>query len=788
MRKRTSGVARGRGRARRVIPRVAGATAVAAVALGLSPAAGLAAGEACSNALVREQQNSNRLPDCRAYEKVSPRDDNGGFAGVMTTFQPLFSAVGADGNGMMFGASGGIGPSLRGINNTTHAAVREENGWRVGQLLTTTDPNFAVELNYSTVAPFPSEDMSQILWKAPRSMGPPNPTNGTNGIYRSARFGAGPPTWISQPTIPLVGNGPDLSSGSHAIGASADLSTAFFNSTGVLTSVYGDPDRTAIGLYRNSDGVLTPAGRLPSGLVHPRGTWAAGYTPGYGAPMVGSYRNQVSRDGSRLFFVSPAQETEIKQLYVQQGDNPGKLISKDRSGAPAADGVSVLNAGSNVNTQQRGYAFATRDGARVLFRSSSALTDDAPAAGVKTYRAEVGSGALTYLPNADGYPLAINDDASRILFLAAGSGSTVDIKYWVEGPGGGTVHTLATSLAGGTSTVHAGIPRLTPDGTTVAFESEVALDPEVAAVSATGTQVYRWSIGDAHPTCVSCRRDGEPAAAIGARLQNTASKPTDTAVSPGGASPTAPQASYVVPPAISDDGSRIAFDTREPLDPARDTNGQRDVYLWENGTLHLLTSGKNTAPSYIIGTSLSGDDVFFSTMDALVASDRNGSYDVYDARVEGGFAEPATSTSCTGDDCQGQDGAVGDPASLGSVTFSGRGNVVPEPERRAPAKVRASIVKKSVKANGFTIAVKVSGKGRIAVSGANVKKKSRGVARAGTYRVAVVLAPKARRALKAKRKLKVAAKVRFVPAQGSASSATVRVTVKRKAAKRGGAR
>ena len=46
-------------------------TAVGAVALGAGAAPGLAA-DTCSNAAARAQQNAEFLPDCRAYEKVSP--------------------------------------------------------------------------------------------------------------------------------------------------------------------------------------------------------------------------------------------------------------------------------------------------------------------------------------------------------------------------------------------------------------------------------------------------------------------------------------------------------------------------------------------------------------------------------------------------------------------------------------------------------------------------------------------------------------------------------------------
>lgn len=59
--------------------------------------------------------------------------------------------------------------------------------------------------------------------------------------------------------------------------------------------------------------------------------------------------------------------------------------------------------------------------------------------------------------------------------------------------------------------------------------------------------------------------------------------------------------------AVSADGTKVAFETREPLLPAVDTDSDNDVYLWTSpGTLTLMSDGANAEPDPV------GVDVFLS--------------------------------------------------------------------------------------------------------------------------------------------------------------------------------
>jgi hypothetical protein len=111
--------------------------------------------------------------------------------------------------------------------------------------------------------------------------------------------------------------------------------------------------------------------------------------------------------------------------------------------------------------------------------------------------------------------------------------------------------------------------------------------------------------------------------------------------------------------AVSEDGSRIVFETAEPLSP-RAVNHLTNVYEWHKngdaagGAVSLLSGGSGTTPVEDAAISPGGRDVFFSTSQGLVPQDVDGAPDIYDARLGGGFPPaPAAPEPCSGDACQG---------------------------------------------------------------------------------------------------------------------------------------
>jgi hypothetical protein len=101
-------------------------------------------------------------------------------------------------------------------------------------------------------------------------------------------------------------------------------------------------------------------------------------------------------------------------------------------------------------------------------------------------------------------------------------------------------------------------------------------------------------------------------------------------------------------------GKRVFFESTDALVP-QDKNGTVDVYEWEaggtgscrrsRGCVYLISSGKSGAPSYFEDADRSGRNVFFLTLGRLVGRDRDKNYDLYDARVNGGFAAQQHATA-----------------------------------------------------------------------------------------------------------------------------------------------
>ncbi len=124
-----------------------------------------------------------------------------------------------------------------------------------------------------------------------------------------------------------------------------------------------------------------------------------------------------------------------------------------------------------------------------------------------------------------------------------------------------------------------------------------------------------------------------------------------------------------------------------------------DVYEWRNngidgcshvqGCLSLITTGEGGYINILFGQGMvpSTNDIFFGTHESLVPQDADTAGDLYDARVDGGYpAPPPRPTECEGDACSTPFAPPNDltPA---SITFHGPGDLTAE--EQAPVVVRA---------------------------------------------------------------------------------------------------
>lgn len=200
--------------------------------------------------------------------------------------------------------------------------------------------------------------------------------------------------------------------------------------------------------------------------------------------------------------------------------------------------------------------------------------------------------------------------------------------------------------------------RISPDGRYLVI---VTTDRLTAYDNEGVQEVYRYDQGADRLACVSCDPEGrkqtresrlsyispqEGAFGIGHELRNV------------------------------DDRGDVFFESLEGL-VNHDSNGVADVYEYKNGLPQLLSKGTGPHQSRFADASVSGDDVFILTDDQLVGWDVDRSYDVYDARVNGGLPEPPPpGIPCEGDSCQPVPNPPNDPTPA-SENFKGAGNVKP---------------------------------------------------------------------------------------------------------------
>jgi hypothetical protein len=657
-----------------IIGRLGGALALLGVGIGCALPG--AAGAEATIAPPPVYSTAPGLPDGRLYEQASPADKNGGYSAGE---YPQYSLASPDGNAVLFGGTGAMGNAVDSLSGY-FVARRSTAGWSTTQAIPRPIENgaFAGILAYQATL-LPSADLSHLVFTTGAygdSYVSQDPGGG-NSIYLAGPDPLVSPVWLAQPAIsqPILPTSLGFKAG--LVGASPDLSVVYFSYEGTLLPQ--DASRApnagyhgAYGLYEWRNGTLASAGVLPDGSISPFGAVPAGM-PGVGETVASTdFNNEVSEDGSRMFFVSREPSNDVLELYVREtaadGTHSVVLVSKSAiTGEPAPTGpLATPNphfnaAGNNHVGASSPYAYASPDGSQAFFESTDALTSDAPSDGLaKAYDFNVDTGSLTYLPGvAVSAILASARDGSRFIFARA---NPTELDLWSSGPNGGTVTQIAQLPS---FSVFAA--RATADGSVFVFQTGAQLP---GFNNASGfQQVYRYEAAGSALSCVSC----PPA---GVEPSGDANFANNDLVSSGG---TQVDGSLGGQRAMSSDGSRVFFDSPAPLVP-QDTNGRRDVYEWENGTVYLISSGTSTRNSWLRDSGGDGRDVFFTTSEGLVTGDTDGAYDVYDARVpHPGDNPPPSAVPCQGEVCQGPPSVpslLGEPA---SATFSGAGNVVEQP-------------------------------------------------------------------------------------------------------------
>jgi hypothetical protein len=670
------------------------------------------------------------LPDGRVYEQVSPANKNGNVVGInVGGYEGEFSLASATGNAVVYGGSGAMGSSPSSGPGLFVSRRSPGTGWATERA---TPPQLPKPTLFGPpIELVPSADFSRFVFSSnfPYSPEQPLEPNGSVNLYFTVDpFQA--PVWIGKPAIadpvPRPGFNKELRNFIVA-GATPSLETVYFTYSGTLISqdetrapyVRGGEGGSGApapwGFYEWHAGALAPAGVLPDGTLSQFGAVPAAVA-GFGL-FLGSSRkrtgslfqassedNQVSEDGSRAFFVSPdpvastvidteacAQEppctSEPPELYVREalagGGHRVVLVSRSQLsghvGSPAPDGpVAVENASGATGEGGPGegapgatFVYGSPDGSRAFFASTDRLTEAAPEGNaVKEYEFDLASEELTYLPGVIGPVVASVRDGSRFVFENTAT-ATPELDLWTSAPGGGAVRRIVQLSSGKADATPA---RMSVDGSVFLFQTSAA----IAGFNNAGgfRQIYRYDAASERIACVSCPPEGV----------TPSGSPSLSHDDDGGFNGLA--ASTIDTRGMSADGSRVFFDTPDPL-VSQDTNGQRDVYEWEGGRVYPISSGTSPQGSFYADSSASGGDVFFVTTSGIAPGDVDGADDVYDARVpQPGDNPPPLVVPCQGEVCQGPPSVPQLFGAPGSATFNGAGNTQTPPSPAAVHKAK----------------------------------------------------------------------------------------------------
>jgi hypothetical protein len=702
----------------------------------------------CPNEALREANASTALPDCRAYELITPMDKNGALIGALFA-NNIPAAIADDGEKV-------IAPSIQCFAQSPSCV-----GTRIAEgepfEFSRTSSGWATR---SLALPATSFETSSA-WRF-------DPNNGTTLF--SAPLESGQDQWYVRQgdgTVSVLG-GPLWEVG-HALSAleqeatitTADFSHVVFESKEPFWAYdagENSAENHARGLYEypNPNGagpqlVAVSGGAGSNDLIGICGTTIAGregFNKAYGT---------LSADGAVVYF-------EVQQCAKGSGANTGAVpvrelfaridgdrtvaLSQPQALAPAPANPACGSAACIANTtkpERFRTAFfqgASGDGSRAYFVSPQQLTDSAsqdpipadqagpqgrcrtttgangcnlylyedpqqqPLSGTHLFDASAGD-TSGLGPEVQGV-LAISGDGSHAYFVAKGvlaEAPNAEGQHAVEGannlylyehdaahPQGQTTFVATLPSADEAEWGELGHADVTDDGRYLVFTSHRGLTSDAGGEGA--GQIYRYDASTGLLQRISFGQHGynddgnsghaDAGIALAARslIQRVVPSRTD--------------------PTMSEDGSKIFFQSSVALAPAalneQPVEGEParlavNVYEWESdgtgscaearGCVWLVSDGKDRAGHAkvvdgaveLLGSDRAGENVFFATTDQLVISDTDTQRDYYDARVDGGFPAAASPPPCEADACR--QGTTSAPllGPLGSLTFSGPGNV-----------------------------------------------------------------------------------------------------------------
>jgi hypothetical protein len=661
----------------------------------------------CPNSTIRQQTSSQYLPDCRAYELVSP-GEAGGVTLVNAPWAPDPYAI----SPARFAFAGYLGAlpgtdASNSLSADTYVATRTAGGWKsyyvgvpgskaLGDSVPVPSMDFGKFFDFLEGAGFEGVkqplDNVPYIWDAEGRLLERWPVGAENVPGAEETEGA----WQPSPDLEHLAfssNNAIFTEGEEEgqttpPGSAYDYDTASKTTKLISLTANGDPIPQEPGNTSSPHEFIL----FPGNTLQFYNFETEEVSKGFPA----SLNQGVSTDGSHILmstssahygrFTRPLPPT---RLYMRVNDAITYEVSR----------------GHDVN-----YVGMTADGGKVYFTSPEQLTSEDTDNSVDLYMWSQTSDRLTLVSlGPEGAGDSGNTDACEATWTArcdivpvrgnantdnALASESGDVYFYspeqLEGQKGIPNRENLYVYRGGrpqfvasmTPTIPSeNVPgpitrvQVSPDGEHAAFVTSTKL----TSYDNNGfEEMYSFEPDTGHILCSSCKPNGE--------------KPQ--------ANVTASKAGLF----MSDDG-RTFFETTDPL-VSQDTNREQDVYEFVDGRPQLITSGTGTHSESIIefggagnvaeeglaGVSADGVNVYFSAREELVAQDKNAAFLVfYDARIGGGFPfEPPLAPCEAADECHGEGSSPPAVPNVASDADLGRRGNAPNPvKHRARKKHRA---------------------------------------------------------------------------------------------------
>ena len=637
------------------------------------------------------------LPDGRGYELVSPVAKNG--TGVVSDSQRTRAAQ--DGSALQFLSLGAfadaIGTGVATDYVSERTAAPGTQGWLTHAITppqtgSTFDGVATGQRQAAYVGEFDPSLSTGVFYAASPVTDDPSTATVANLYLRNDLLTAGAGTYAlithcplcdaTRTPLPAPNTPNDLPAELPALAWMApDASRVVFESQLRLTADTPPAlNRVEVYVWDRATGTVVLAGRVPRG--------GASFCDDVSGPACIASQSSIAGQGSTNLSHTPDVVSDGTDGHTRVFFNAGQLYMRVDGRATVQLNVSERSSPDAVAPAT--FLDASVDGERAFFMTSQALTNDAPVNGdakIYMYDATRPPSATDHLTliNADHEPadgtssngrgiVGLSHDGSYVYF--ASNGQIVDGQQPLGGAPGlylwhdGIVRYITAISgsdeselfsAGGNYIAKPRQTRVTSDGRWLLYRTLVGPTRQLL--------LYSADSGGA-PVCVSCDPSGAASTADSTDVAHTGSSAALT--------------SWNENRALAADGSRVFFDTAQALVP-EDVNGRVDVYEYDVATHRpfLISTGTSPEDSWFMDASLNGTDAFFTTRQQLVGWDIDQEYDVYDARIDGGFPDPPLpAPPCVADTCRTGPATPPPLQTAASATFTGTGN--------APSKLKTS--------------------------------------------------------------------------------------------------